>query len=74
MRALLCGLAESESLRWGGNQSFHGSRERLGISGINEQSGFVVRDDFGNPADVPRDAGAAETHRLQDAQTKAFRV
>src|SRR5262249_30144206 len=56
------------------DQALQRAGERAGVTGGDEHAAHIVLHDFRDPADARGDAGAAEAHRLQDAQTKALRV
>src|ERR1039458_7016780 len=46
--------------------------ERIGIAGLDQQSGHVVLDHFRDSAHAPGDAWAREEHRFENAETKTF--
>ena len=55
------------------DQGLERAGKRFDIAGRNQQSAPIVFDHLWDPAHAGRDARAAETHGLEDAQTKALR-
>src|SRR5215813_10739247 len=68
------GFTEGSPSGWVVDQALQRAGERAGVTGGNEHAAYIVLHDFRDPADARGDTGAAEAHRLQDAQAEALRV